>query len=92
MSALASDAPPKYQRAAKGSIADAFDGRIRKLLKGYPTMPATVIGESIDSPITPTSSTSEATPTGCATVTSAASPQPTPRPTSHQELRRGSIF
>ncbi len=60
-----------------------------RLMKGYPTMPATVIGESIGSPTTPTSSTSKATPTGYATVTSAASPQPTPRPTSHQEPWRG---
>ena len=43
ISALASDGPPKYQRAVKGSIADAFDDRIRQLLKEYPSMPATVI-------------------------------------------------
>ena len=47
ISALASDGPPKYQRAVKGSIADAFDDRIRQLLKEYPSMPATVIGERI---------------------------------------------
>lgn len=55
-------------------------------------MPATEVGERIDSPTTPTSSLSKATPAGCATVTSAASPQPTPRPTSHQEPRRGVHF
>ena len=50
ISALASDGPPKYQRAVKGSIADAFDDRIRQLLKEYPSMPATVIGERIGWP------------------------------------------
>jgi transposase len=45
--ALASDGPPKYERAAKGSVADAFEPRIRELLKAYPSMPATVIGERI---------------------------------------------
>jgi len=48
--ALASEGPPKYQRAAKATIADAFEGRIRELLKDYPTMPATVIGERIGWP------------------------------------------
>ena len=50
ISALASDGPPKYQRAVKGSIADAFEDRIRQLLKDYPTMSATVIGERISWP------------------------------------------
>jgi transposase len=45
--ALASDAPPKYQRARKGSIVDAVEPRIRELLRVYPTMPATVIAERI---------------------------------------------
>jgi transposase len=45
--ALASDAPPKYERAAKGSIVDAVEPRIRELLAVYPTMPATVIAERI---------------------------------------------
>ncbi|CKT17513.1 transposase [Mycobacterium tuberculosis] len=31
-SALASDGPPKYQRAAKGSVADEAEPRIRELL------------------------------------------------------------
>jgi transposase len=48
--ALASDGPPKYERAAKGSVADAFEPRIRELLKVYPSMPATVIGERIGWP------------------------------------------
>jgi transposase len=45
--ALASDAPPKYQRLAKGSIVDSVEPRIRELLRVYPTMPATVIAERI---------------------------------------------
>jgi transposase len=45
--ALASDAPPKYERAPKGSIVDAVEPRIRELLAVYPTMPATVIAERI---------------------------------------------
>jgi transposase len=48
--ALASDAPPKYARPAKGSVADGFEPRIRELLKAYPSMPATVIGERIGWP------------------------------------------
>jgi transposase len=48
--ALASDGPPKYERMAKGSVADAFEPRIRELLRAYPTMPATVIGERIGWP------------------------------------------
>jgi transposase len=49
-SALASDGPPKYERPAKGSVADGFEPRIRELLKAYPAMPATVIGERIGWP------------------------------------------
>jgi transposase len=45
--AIASDAPPKYERADKGSIVDAVEPRIRELLRAYPTMPATVIAERI---------------------------------------------
>jgi transposase len=45
--AIASDRPPKYQRPAKGSIVDAAEPRIRELLQGCPTMPATVIAERI---------------------------------------------
>ncbi len=48
--ALASDGPPKYERPAKGSVADGFEPQIRELLKAYPTMPATVIGERISWP------------------------------------------
>jgi transposase len=43
--ALASDGPPKYQRPPKGSVADAFEPRIRELLAAYPRMPSTVIAE-----------------------------------------------
>jgi len=49
-SALASAGPPKYERPAKGSVADAFEPRIRELLMAYPSMPATVIGERIGWP------------------------------------------
>ena len=45
--ALASDGPPKYERAPAGSIVDAVEPRIRELLQAYPTMPATVIAERI---------------------------------------------
>ena len=45
--ALASDAPPKYQRAPVGSVADEAEPRIRELLAAYPRMPATIIAERI---------------------------------------------
>ncbi|WP_433759527.1 IS21 family transposase [Nocardia sp. CA-135398] len=45
--ALASERPPKYERAPKGSIVDAVEPQIRELLRLYPTMPATVIAERI---------------------------------------------
>jgi transposase len=48
--ALASDGPPKYERAPRGSVADGFEPRIRELLAAYPRMPATVIGERIGWP------------------------------------------
>jgi transposase len=44
---LAADAPPRYQRAAVGSIVDGVEPRIRELLKEFPAMPATVIAERI---------------------------------------------
>ena len=46
-SALASDAPPKYERKSAGSSVAVFEPRIRELLKAYPRMPATVIAERI---------------------------------------------
>jgi transposase len=45
--ALAADGPPRYQRAARGSVVDAVEPRIRELLAAWPTMPATVIAERI---------------------------------------------
>jgi transposase len=48
--ALASDRPPKYQRAARGSVADAFEPQIRALLVQWPKMPAPVIAERIGWP------------------------------------------
>ena len=45
--AIASDAPPKYERAPAGSAVDEVEPRIRALLKSCPTMPATVIAERI---------------------------------------------
>ncbi|SDY94033.1 hypothetical protein SAMN05661080_05090 [Modestobacter sp. DSM 44400] len=45
--ALASEEPPAYSRPAKGSLVDAVEPEIRKWLKEYPRMPATVIAERI---------------------------------------------
>lgn len=45
--ALASDGPPAYQRRPSGSIVDEVEPAIRELLRAYPRMPATVIGERI---------------------------------------------
>lgn len=45
--ALSSDRPPKYERAPRGSVADAFEPQIRALLKEWPRMPAPVIAERI---------------------------------------------
>jgi transposase len=45
--ALAADGPPCYERAARGSIVDPVEPRIRELLQAWPTMPATVIAERI---------------------------------------------
>jgi transposase len=48
--ALASDGPPKYRRAAAGSVADGFEPRIRELLQAFPRMPSTVIAQRIGWP------------------------------------------
>jgi transposase len=48
--ALRSDGPPRYERAPRASVADAFEPRIRELLQAVPTMPASVIGERIGWP------------------------------------------
>jgi transposase len=45
--AIASDAPPKYERRPAGSVVDAVEPRARELLQAYPSMPATVIAERI---------------------------------------------
>ena len=45
--ALASDAPPKYERGPVGSLVDGFEPRIRALLTQFPSMSATVIAERI---------------------------------------------
>jgi transposase len=45
--AVASDAPPKYERRPAPSIVDEFEPRIRELLQTFPTMPATVIAERV---------------------------------------------
>lgn len=45
--ALASDGPPEYSRAARGSLVDAVEPQVRALLKAEPRMPATVIAERI---------------------------------------------
>jgi transposase len=45
--ALRSDEPPAYRREQKGSIVDAVEPEIRRLLMTAPRMPATVIAERI---------------------------------------------
>jgi transposase len=45
--ALASDGPPRYQRAAKGSIVDEVEPLVRALLQEFPDMPSTVILERV---------------------------------------------
>jgi transposase len=46
-SALRSDEPPAYRREPSGSIVDAVEPEIRRLLMQFPRMPATVIAERI---------------------------------------------
>jgi transposase len=45
--AIASDAPPRYERRPAGSAVDAFEDSIREQLRAVPTMPATVIAERV---------------------------------------------
>jgi transposase len=45
--ALRAEGPPRYERAAKGSIVDAVEPLVLELLREFPTMPATVIAERI---------------------------------------------
>jgi hypothetical protein len=46
----ASDRPTKYERASRGSVADAYDRQIRALLSEWPWMPAPVMAERIGWP------------------------------------------
>jgi len=46
--ALRSEGVPRYERRPGGSVVDAYEPRIRELLRAVPTMPATVIAERID--------------------------------------------
>lgn len=46
----ASDGPPRYERAPRGSVADAFEAQIRALLVEWPKMPARVIAERLGWP------------------------------------------
>ena len=46
-SALGSDGPPKYERAAAPSAINEIEPRIRALLTAYPGMPATVLAERV---------------------------------------------
>lgn len=48
--ALASDAPPRYVRAPKGSVVDPFELQVRALLAEWPRMPAPVIAARIGWP------------------------------------------
>ena len=48
--AVRSDGPPRYVRAAKGSVADEFEPGIRELLRAFPQMPSTVIAERVGWP------------------------------------------
>lgn len=45
--ALAAAEPPRYERAGKGSLADAVEPELRKLLREHPRMPATVIAQRL---------------------------------------------
>ena len=45
--ALASGAPPSYERGPVGSLVDGYEPRIRALLAEFPSMPATVIAERV---------------------------------------------
>jgi transposase len=48
--ALRSDGPPKYERAPRGSVADAYEPRVRALLVAWPRMPVPVIAQRIGWP------------------------------------------
>src|SRR5581483_8250855 len=46
----ASDRPPQYRRAPRGSVVDAYEPQIRVLLKEWPKIPAPVIAQRIGWP------------------------------------------
>ena len=46
--ALASDRPPKYERAAQPRLVDGVEAEVRALLVEFPRMPATVIAQRTD--------------------------------------------
>lgn len=48
--ALRSEGPPRYERAARGSVADAYEPQVRALLVEWPTMPGPVIAQRIGWP------------------------------------------
>jgi transposase len=48
--ALSSDRPPKYERARRGSVVDAYEPQIRALLREWPKMPGPVIAARIGWP------------------------------------------
>jgi hypothetical protein len=48
--ALASDRPPKYERAAVATSFTPFEARVRAILVEHPEMPATVIAERVEWP------------------------------------------
>jgi hypothetical protein len=48
--ALRSDGPPRYERAARGSVADAYEPQVRALLVEWPRMPGPVIAQRIGWP------------------------------------------
>jgi hypothetical protein len=45
--ALRAEEPPRYEREGRGSVVDAFEPAIRRLLALTPDMPATVVAERI---------------------------------------------
>ena len=48
--ALASEGPPRYERARSGLLVDEYQPGIRELLSAFPRMPATVIAERVGWP------------------------------------------
>lgn len=48
--AVRSVEPPRYERAGRGSLVDAFESRLRALLAEFPEMPATVLAERVGWP------------------------------------------